>query len=226
MNDTDIARAGIPSPVGAPGTIAPGCLPPEFAARELASVRARRAALGLELAEGDRCGRVGLAISGGGIRSATFGLGVLQALAKERLLRHVDYLSTVSGGGYVGAFLGALYLSAEARGEPRGDRPAPTPATAARIADNVDWVEAISAHCQPPFTARPGRPPNPSPPGRRHHRPPPPASPTTWIGSRPSSPTTVPRRCAGCASTAATSRRAVAATSSTRRRCTCATCCR
>lgn len=145
MNDTDIARAGIPSTVAAPGTIAPGCLPPEFAARELASVRARRAALGLELAEGDRCGRVGLAISGGGIRSATFGLGVLQALAKERLLRHVDYLSTVSGGGYVGAFLGALYLPAEARGEPRGDRPAPTPATAARIADNVDRVEAILA---------------------------------------------------------------------------------
>jgi hypothetical protein len=49
-----------------------------------------------------------LAISGGGIRSATFALGVLQALARADLLRRLDYLSTVSGGGYVGAFLGAL----------------------------------------------------------------------------------------------------------------------
>ena len=42
---------------------------------------------------------VGLALSGGGIRSATFNLGVLQALAKYGLLRKFDYLSTVSGGG-------------------------------------------------------------------------------------------------------------------------------
>ena len=40
---------------------------------------------------------VGLALSGGGIRSATFSLGVLQRLAKEGCLKHVDYLSTVSG---------------------------------------------------------------------------------------------------------------------------------
>ena len=51
---------------------------------------------------------VGLALSGGGIRSATFSLGVLQALAANGLLRHVDLLSTVSGGGYIGAFLGGL----------------------------------------------------------------------------------------------------------------------
>ena len=48
---------------------------------------------------------VGLAFSGGGIRSATFNLGVLQGLARYKLLRRVDYLSTVSGGGYIGAFL-------------------------------------------------------------------------------------------------------------------------
>jgi predicted acylesterase/phospholipase RssA len=53
---------------------------------------------------------VGLALSGGGIRSATFSLGVLQALAKEGLLSRIDYLSTVSGGGYVGGFLGGLFL--------------------------------------------------------------------------------------------------------------------
>lgn len=47
----------------------------------------------------------GLAISGGGIRSATFALGVLQQLASANLLRRFDYLSTVSGGGYIGGSL-------------------------------------------------------------------------------------------------------------------------
>lgn len=50
---------------------------------------------------------LGLAFSGGGIRSATFNLGVLQALARLGLLRRVDYLSTVSGGGYIGGWLHA-----------------------------------------------------------------------------------------------------------------------
>ena len=48
---------------------------------------------------------VGLAFSGGGIRSATFHLGVLQGLAEYGLLKQVDYLSTVSGGGYIGSWL-------------------------------------------------------------------------------------------------------------------------
>lgn len=50
----------------------------------------------------------GLALSGGGIRSATFGLGVLQALAHHDLLGCFHYQSTVSGGGYIGAFLQGL----------------------------------------------------------------------------------------------------------------------
>lgn len=48
---------------------------------------------------------VGLAFSGGGIRSASFNLGVLQALADLKLLCRIDYLSTVSGGGYIGSWL-------------------------------------------------------------------------------------------------------------------------
>ena len=48
---------------------------------------------------------VGLGLSGGGIRSATFCLGVVQVLASRDLLKEVDLLSTVSGGGYVGCFL-------------------------------------------------------------------------------------------------------------------------
>lgn len=50
----------------------------------------------------------GLALSGGGVRSATFNLGLLQALSKLKLLEHVHYLSTVSGGGYIGGFLTAV----------------------------------------------------------------------------------------------------------------------
>ncbi len=46
-----------------------------------------------------------LCISGGGIRSATFALGALQALAKQGVLQRFDYLSTVSGGGYIGSWL-------------------------------------------------------------------------------------------------------------------------
>lgn len=48
---------------------------------------------------------VGPAFSGGGIRSATFGLGVLETLKKLGLLEKIDYLSTVSDGGYIGAWL-------------------------------------------------------------------------------------------------------------------------
>jgi len=51
--------------------------------------------------------RAALCISGGGIRSATFGLGVLQGLARCGLLNKFHYLSTVSGGGYIGSWLSA-----------------------------------------------------------------------------------------------------------------------
>jgi hypothetical protein len=57
----------------------------------------------------------GLALSGGGIRSATFGLGVLEALKEQDRLRSIDYLSTVSGGGYIGAWLSANCRRAAAR---------------------------------------------------------------------------------------------------------------
>src|SRR5262245_53981056 len=56
---------------------------------------------------------VGFGLSGGGIRSATFSLGLFQALAHARLIRKVDFLSTVSGGGYFGTFLGRLFARDE-----------------------------------------------------------------------------------------------------------------
>jgi hypothetical protein len=48
---------------------------------------------------------VGLSLSGGGVRSATFCLGLVQAFERYGLLKFVDYLSTVSGGGYIGSSL-------------------------------------------------------------------------------------------------------------------------
>jgi len=81
-------------------------LPLELKSEETAAIRRRRKSAGLS----EDCGpHFGLALSGGGIRSATFSLGVLQALARHRLLRRFDYLSTVSGGGYTGGFLGRLF---------------------------------------------------------------------------------------------------------------------
>ena len=46
-----------------------------------------------------------LCLSGGGIRSATFALGIMQGLAAKNSMRDFAYLSTVSGGGYIGGWL-------------------------------------------------------------------------------------------------------------------------
>jgi hypothetical protein len=57
----------------------------------------------------------GMCFSGGGIRSATFNLGILQGLAEKGELDQVDYLSSVSGGGYIHSWL-AGWLKREATG--------------------------------------------------------------------------------------------------------------
>ena len=85
---------------------------------ELEEIRRRRnnAGDGRALSEGDhpstRHGLVGLAFSGGGIRSASFSLGVVQHLISKGLFGKVDYLSTVSGGGFTGSCLSALMQGA------------------------------------------------------------------------------------------------------------------
>lgn len=80
---------------------------------ELNEIRKRRKRLDLPDIPTDgpptaELGLVGLALSGGGIRSATFSFGVIQALAKHGLLKTVDYLSTVSGGGFIGSCLSSV----------------------------------------------------------------------------------------------------------------------
>ena len=79
--------------------------------RELLEIGVRREAFGIETVQPPSAEHpfkraydsnlIGLCCSGGGIRSATFNLGVLQGLTELGLLRHVDYLSSVSGGGYI-----------------------------------------------------------------------------------------------------------------------------
>lgn len=80
----------------------------ETIARELAAIRAEQRPISSEAelrARAHDLDLSALCLSGGGIRSAAFCLGVLQALAGARLLARFDYLSTVSGGGYIGAWL-------------------------------------------------------------------------------------------------------------------------
>ena len=73
---------------------------------------------------------VGVALSGGGIRSATFCIGFFQALARKKLVRRIDYLSTASGGGYFGSFLGAAFSRANASADK----------IESELADNHSWA--------------------------------------------------------------------------------------
>jgi predicted acylesterase/phospholipase RssA len=85
-------------------------------ASEIKTIDKRRDALGLKPVRelpGTKKGAdpiydtVGLALSGGGVRSAAFCMGALQAIEVARALERIDYLSTVSGGGYIGSSLTA-----------------------------------------------------------------------------------------------------------------------
>ncbi len=58
--------------------------------------------------ESDGNDLVGLSLSGGGIRSAMFNLGLLQSLHKSHVMDHVDYMASVSGGGYIAGYYASL----------------------------------------------------------------------------------------------------------------------
>jgi len=111
----------------------------------------------------------GIAFSGGGIRSATFNLGVLQALAKLRLLDQFDYLSTVSGGGYIGSWLQA-WISRERKqtGAERSSKAAPAqgaPGAQETLSpfERVSNALAASAGDGGPRSARGAMQPDPPP---------------------------------------------------------------
>ena len=77
---------------------------------------------------------IGLALSGGGIRSATVCLGALQALNAFGVLQRVDYLSTVSGGGYIGSCLSATLTCS------RGAFVLSNPLVLAQIRDPLNYL--------------------------------------------------------------------------------------
>ncbi|HJV21797.1 MAG TPA: hypothetical protein VJ570_03820, partial [Holophagaceae bacterium] len=95
----------------------PGEYPEALAQAENAFIRTRREQVRAVLPIAEGAPAVGLALSGGGIRSATFCLGVLKGLAKAKVLPRIDLLSTVSGGGYIGSFLGAWFTRASGPAE-------------------------------------------------------------------------------------------------------------
>jgi len=81
-----------------------------------------------------------LCLSGGGIRSATFALGVLQGLARNGVLKEFGYLSTVSGGGYIGSWLSSWM---KRDGRPKVLKALRKPEKpAVNVAENVDLQHA------------------------------------------------------------------------------------
>jgi hypothetical protein len=89
----------------------------EVLEHELEYVRGRRRHSG-SAGDDPRETLVGLSLSGGGIRSATSCLGMLQALSRLGILPLVDYVSTVSGGGYIGACLTSVLTLRRPNGTP------------------------------------------------------------------------------------------------------------
>lgn len=110
----------------------PDAVLPPNPEQERRRARHRREAMGVVRPQGHADEQWALALSGGGIRSATFCLGVLQALAKSpspgtqqagepapaapSLLAQFDYVSTVSGGGYIGGFFTSLFVKGRLSG--------------------------------------------------------------------------------------------------------------
>ena len=93
----------------------------------------------------------GLAFSGGGIRSATFCLGVLQTLAELNLLDHFDYLSSVSGGGYIHQWFASWVYRARNGLRDVQPRlvPLPRPGCDARAPEQIFWLRRYSAYLTP-----------------------------------------------------------------------------
>src|SRR5258708_28247998 len=94
----------------------------------------------------------GIGLSGGGIRSATLNLGILQGLAERGLLPYVDYLSTVSGGGYIGTWLHSVILR-YGKGQPAdaakllSPKEHPVPGEAAE--DPISFLRKYSSYLAP-----------------------------------------------------------------------------
>ncbi len=137
----------------------------ELGKKEMEAIGPRQLAAGVSQDHEPKKPSFAVALSGGGIRSATFCLGVFQALARNGLLPRIDYLSTVSGGGYLGGFLGRMFCRPWVKdhlnqpSQPNTssdfrDRSAVPPALSSPLPTNPkpwDWVTAVleSPQCSP-----------------------------------------------------------------------------
>jgi hypothetical protein len=73
--------------------------------KELKAISAKREKCNSKDGFTDSSNLFGISLSGGGIRSATINLGILNILNKCGILPLADFLSTVSGGGYIGEYI-------------------------------------------------------------------------------------------------------------------------
>ena len=121
---------------------------------ELAEIEKRRRQRGIDTGHLDgapsvKLGITGLALSGGGIRSASFSLGVIQGLIRKGVFGSIDYLSTVSGGGYIGSCLSSalgkrIAPMASARMTRRGCRSNSEPELLKRVDAGQDLWPAVT----------------------------------------------------------------------------------
>lgn len=96
-------------------------------------------------------GLLGVCFSGGGIRSATFNLGILQGLAQLGLLPHIDYLSSVSGGGYIHEFLASWIMrNADGRDGVIAELiPQAEPGCLPRSPEPIKWLMRYASYLTP-----------------------------------------------------------------------------
>ncbi|QNI37802.1 TspO/MBR family protein [Edaphobacter albus] len=98
----------------------------------------------------DQLGLAGICFSGGGIRSATFNLGILQGLAAAGRLKSFDYLSTVSGGGYIHQFLASWIACENIEKVQQQLQPLPgPPATRDFWPEPLRWLRRYSNYLTP-----------------------------------------------------------------------------
>jgi hypothetical protein len=87
----------------------------------------------------------GLCLSGGGIRSATFNLGILQGLAAQRKLGQFDYLSSVSGGGYIHGWLAGWLRRESGRKQQTQDREAAAREALSQVQEEMSPIPAAAS---------------------------------------------------------------------------------
>jgi len=94
----------------------PHAFPNCFRHKESGYIQRRRTKL--KLPDTNTLPEIGLALSGGGIRSACFSLGVIKSLTRGTAFKHIDFISTAEGGGYTGSIISWYYKQTQSAEEP------------------------------------------------------------------------------------------------------------